>query len=381
MEILGTLFLVLFISLLMGQLSKKIGIPVVVGQIVSGIILGPGLFHLVNHNSLTTFSEIGVILLMFLAGIECDIDKLKKFFKPSIVVGFLGVAIPLLLFSIYGSIINLKTEDAIFLGIIFAATSVSITVEVLKEYKKIDSIAGVTILGAAIVDDIISIILLSSFSSIFESKENPQSLWIVFIYQFIYLLLIIIVVKFIGPKIMQMSKKINYQYFSTLIALSLCLGMAFLADLVNLSTVLGAFFAGLSISKVSEVKKITNNLEQLGYNFFIPIFFVSIGLEIQFDGILNDWFILITMTFLAIVTKWIGSGLGAKLMGLKFDDANLIGIGMISRGEMALIIAQIGISSNLISRDIYSVIIMTIVLSTIISPILIKLNSKKESLN
>ncbi|MCF6515741.1 sodium:proton antiporter [Lactobacillus sp. S2-2] len=378
MEILGTLFLVLFISLIMGQLGKKIGLPIVVGQIVSGIILGPGLFNLVNQHSLSTFSGIGVILLMFLAGIECDIDKLKKFFKPSLLVGMLGVILPLFIFFIYGEFINLKFEDAIFLGIIFSATSVSITVEVLKEYKKLDSIAGITILGAAIVDDIISIVLLSSFNSIFGSKNNSQNIWITFLIQIIFLIFIMFVVKFIGPKLMQLVQKFNYTYFSTITALSLCLGMSFLADLVSLSTVLGAFFAGLSISKVFNVKNITNNIEQIGYNFFIPIFFVSIGLEIKFDGILNDWNILIIMTILAIITKWIGSGLGAKLTGLNFNDANLVGIGMISRGEMALIIAQIGVSSNLITRDIYSVIIMTIVLTTIISPILIKLNNKKD---
>ncbi|TPR26475.1 cation:proton antiporter [Apilactobacillus micheneri] len=376
MEVLGVLFLILITSLIMGRLSTAIGLPNVVGQILAGIILGPAILNIVHSNELITVSsELGVILLMFMAGLECDINKLKKYLKPSFLVAIMGILIPMITFSLYGVILKQDFKNAIFLGIIFSATSVSITVEVLKEYKKLDSLAGSIIIGSAIIDDVLSIIILSFFTSL--TSESGNNLLINSIFQISYFILIYILVKWLGNLIIKYSKKAFNIEAMPIIVISLSIGMAYLAELAHLSTVLGAFFAGLSLAQNNNKKEINSIVSYVGYSTFIPIFFVSIGLGIKFNGILDNLSILIVITILALLTKWLGSFIGAKAYKVSTNDSNIVGFGMISRGEMSLIIAQIGISANLISTNLYSIIILSIVLTTIIAPIMIKLGLKK----
>ena len=373
MDFLKTLSIVLFSTALAGQCSKKIGIPAVIGQLLVGIFLGPAVLNWVaNDHFMHYFAEIGVILLMFMAGLESDLALLKKYLKPATSVAIFGVIVPIIVIYGLGRLFNFDVHQALFLGIIFAATSVSISVEVLKELKKIDTKEGTTILGAAVIDDIMAVLILSTLVSIFSQNNSQQiPLSMSLLMQLGYFLGVALLF-LITPFIVKNAQKLTLPASEILVALILCFLMAYLADLVGLSGVVGAFFAGVSLGQTSLQHKINAGIEPIGYAVFIPMFFVSIGLNMTFKGFLGDLIFIIPLTILALLTKWIGCGFGAKILGMDYLSANIIGAGMVSRGEMALIIAQIGASAKLLSSQYYSGVIVAIILTTVLAPFMLK---------
>ena len=373
MTYLGTLCLVLLTTAFAGSISRKIGMPAVIGQLLVGIILGPAMLGWVtNNNFVHIFSEIGVVILMFMAGLESDLDLLKKYLKPATSVALFGVIAPIILVYLLGRIYNFTNEEAIFLGVTFAATSVSISVEVLKELKKLDTKEGTTILGAAVIDDILAVLILSILVSIFsdvakaEGGHTQSNLGVGILIQVIYFIGIYLVFRWIAPFLMKISEKL-------LISSSeICLGMAFFADLVGLSAVVGSFFAGVAVAQTPYKREIDSSIEPIGYAVFIPMFFVSIGLSMTFKGLLTNWLFIVILLVLALLTKWGGCGLGAKMLGMSWHSGDIIGAGMVSSGEMALIIAQVGYEAHLLSDKFYSSVIIVIILTTIIAPFMLK---------
>ncbi|MHC9532104.1 cation:proton antiporter [Dellaglioa sp. L3N] len=378
MAFLGTICLVLVATSIAGHLSTRIGVPSVIGQLLVGVLLGPAMLGWVHSDHLfAMFAEIGVIILMFMAGLESDLTLLKKYLKPALSVATLGVIFPIVVVYYFGRMYHFGFESALFLGVIFAATSVSISVEVLKELKRLDSKEGATILGAAVVDDILAVVILSILISMFGNITNTgdgvqTNIWFGFLLEFIYFIGIFILFKWVAPFLMRLSERLLVGSSVTIMSLVICLGMAYLADLVGLSAVIGAFFAGIAVAQTPYKKEIDANIEPIGYAVFIPMFFTSIGLNMSFDGFMDSiWFIVI-LTILAVLTKLLGGGLGAKLLGFNLNSAYVIGAGMISRGEMALIIVQIGYEAHLLSTEYYSAVIMVIIVSTILAPFMLK---------
>ncbi len=374
MGFIGEIALILISALLAATISVRIGLPAVIGELLAGVILGPGVLNLVtNSQLLSAGSELGVILLMFIAGVESDLTLLKKYIKPSLLVASIGVIFPMIAFYGYGLYMNQGFERAIFWGVIFSATSVSISVEVLREFKKLNTKEGATVLGAAVADDIMAVLLLSIFISSFGvSKEEPLPLWLSTLLQVLFFVGIYVFTKWIIPFLMDLAQRQPVSHSVAISSMFLCLIMAFLADIVGLSSVVGAFFAGVAVAQTKYKDSVASSISSVGYTFFIPIFFISIGLEMKFDGFLNNIGFIIIMTVLAILTKLIGCGLGAKFSGMNFSSSLMIGSGMVSRGEMALIIAQLGLSAKLIAENVYSEIIVVIVLTTIVAPFMLK---------
>ncbi|MYY21796.1 cation:proton antiporter [Lactobacillus salivarius] len=379
MTYLGTLCLVLLTTAFAGSISRKIGMPAVIGQLLVGIILGPAMLGWVtNNNFVHIFSEIGVVILMFMAGLESDLDLLKKYLKPATSVALFGVIAPIILVYLLGRIYNFTNEEAIFLGVTFAATSVSISVEVLKELKKLDTKEGTTILGAAVIDDILAVLILSILVSIFsdvakaEGGHTQSNLGVGILIQVIYFIGIYLVFRWIAPFLMKISEKLLISSSEILMSLVICLGMAFFADLVGLSAVVGSFFAGVAVAQTPYKREIDSSIEPIGYAVFIPMFFVSIGLSMTFKGLLTNWLFIVILLVLALLTKWDGCGLGAKMLGMSWHSGDIIGAGMVSRGEMALIIAQVGYEAHLLSDKFYSSVIIVIILTTIIAPFMLK---------
>ncbi len=374
MNYIGQIALILILTLLAGAISQRVGMPAVIGQLLVGVLLGPGLLGILQNTALMhAGSEIGVIILMFIAGIESDLDLLRKYFKPAISVAAIGVLFPMVAFTVYGQWLGQSFEKAIFWGVIFAATSVSISVEVLREFKRLNTKEGATILGAAVVDDIIAVILLSIFVSSFGVGEAGKTNLVVTTgYQFIYFVLVIAVVKWGAPVLLKLAERLPVHGSVAITSLFLCLSMAWLADATGLSAVVGAFFAGVAVSQTEFQSEVSTSVSSVGYTFFIPIFFVSIGLDMTFGGIIKNFGFIVIMTGLAIVTKLVGGAIGARLTNLNWHSAIAIGSGMVSRGEMALIIAQIGLGAHLMATNLYSEIIIVIVLSTIVAPLLLK---------
>lgn len=374
---LRTLTLVLLATAIVGHLSRRIRIPAVVGQLVVGIILGQAVLGWVpNDQFMHIFSEIGVIILMFMAGLESDLALLKKYFVPSLAVAVFGVVLPVGLVFGFGFLFNLSIESSLFLGVTFAATSVSITVEVLKEMNKLDTKEGSTILGAAVIDDILAVLILSVLVSVYgnvgSSSGETNSILLNLVLQAVYFIGVYVIFKWVAPILMSLGEKLQVPASVVLMSLVMCLGMAYLADLVGLSTVVGSFFAGIAVGQTEYRAEIDHNIIPIGYAVFIPMFFVSIGLNMTFHGFISDLKFTVPLLLLALFTKWFGCGLGARLTGMNFDSASIIGSGMVSRGEMALIVAQVGFQAHLLHADYYSGVIMVIILTTLIAPGMIK---------
>ncbi len=374
MAFIGQIAIILIATLLAGALSQRLSMPAVIGQLLVGVILGPGVFGILQNTELMhAGAELGVIILMFIAGIESDLDLLKKYFRPAMSVAMSGVLLPMLVFYGYGLFMGQSVERAVFWGVIFAATSVSISVEVLREFKRLNTREGATILGAAVVDDIIAVILLSIFVSSFGVGNGPKTNLLVSTgFQILYFIGIVGVIKWLTPFILRLAQRLPVRGAVPIVSLFLCLSMAWLADLIGLSSVVGAFFAGVAVSQTHFQDEISTSISSVGYTFFIPIFFVSIGLDMTFNDLLSNWVFVVVMTLLAVLTKLFGGAVGALLTRMSWPSALAIGAGMVSRGEMALIIAQIGFSANLLAKDLYSEMIIVIVLSTIIAPFLLK---------
>lgn len=374
MNYIGEIALILFATTIAGALSQRIGIPSVIGQLLVGILLGPALLNWIRSGELLTAgAEIGVIILMFMAGLESDLKLLKKYFKPAISVATMGVILPMICFYIYGVLMHQNFERAIFWGVVFAATSVSISVEVLREFGKLNTKEGATILGAAVVDDIMAVLILSVFVSMFSSGSRSEPNLLLSIgEQLAYFVVVYVVIRWIAPLLIRLFEHLPVPQSVPIMSLIICLGMAYLADLTGLSAVIGAFFAGIAVAQTTAREEVETNISPIGYAFFVPIFFVSIGIEMRFDHFWSNILLILGMTIVAVLSKLIGGGLGAKILGFSFNSSYVVGAGMVSRGEMALIIAQIGYQAKLLAPELYSELIVVIILSTVIAPLLLK---------
>lgn len=379
MEFIGILCLILISTTIGSHVSRRIGIPAVIGQLLVGVLLGEAGLGWVHPSVLVhDFSEIGVILLMFLAGLESDLSLLKKYFKPGMFVAILGILFPVVFGWLTGEAFQVSNNEAIFFGIILAATSVSISVEVLKELNVVNTKEGSTILGASVVDDIL-VVLVLSFSLSFLTGESSSNLPLPLLLaeQVIYFIFIFLLVKWIAPFLMSLAEKIYANSAIIIVSLVICLGMSFVADLIGLSSVIGAFFAGIAVSQTKVKHEVYHNVEALGYAVFIPVFFVSVGLEVDFSNFGEQLLFILVLTIIAILTKLFGGYLGAKVAGFSTNSSLMVGAGMISRGEMALIILQIGQQSKLIEPHYYSPLVIVVLLSTLISPLVLKHFTKK----
>lgn len=376
MEFVGALALILLGTQLVGQLCIRAGIPDVIGQIVFGIIVGPAVLGWVQPNAMINeFQEIGVIILMFIAGLESDLSLLKKYLRPAIVVALLGMLLPVIVMGIAADIYGMQWFESLFIGVIFSATSVSISVAVLREYNQLGSKEGATILGAAVADDIGGVIALSLLIGMMNSQGDnagKQNLPLTLIMQVVFFGGTYLLIRWLAPYMMHTSERLETVAAPSVMAMVICLGMAALADAVHLSGAVGSFFAGIAVANTRKRATVNRSFEPIGYAIFIPIFFVNVGLSMRFDHFLSSLGFIIMMTILACLTKLIGCGGGAKLMGFNLDSSYIIGSGMIARGEMALITAQVGFQAHLLSEKYYSDIITVIVLATLLAPFILK---------
>ena len=389
------LALILGSTKLLGLLTKKFNMPQVVGALLAGLLLGPAVLGnllsgvvIGGHN----LAEIGVIVLMFCAGLETDINELKKCGLASFVIALCGVIVPLIgggaftyWFLAEGWIEPAQGStlfvQAVFVGVILTATSVSITVETLQEMGKLKTASGNAILGAAIIDDILGIIALTiviSLGSGGSSSAGSESLGIVL---FKILLFFVFVVVF-GFIIYKLYKKWcehdgKGMHRHAIMAFVICLLMAFCAEyFFGVADITGAFFAGVIISMTQKDQFIASKFDVVAYMFLSPIFFASIGLKVDGDAVAHMGPVIamyaVGLAVIAILTKVIGCGLGAKVCGYKNYQCIRIGVGMISRGEVALIVANKGIEAGLMSSSVVAPVIIVVIVTTIITPIILK---------
>ena len=382
MSFVAVLALILLGTQVISQICIRFGIPDVIGQIAFGIIVGPACLGWVTQNAMINeFQEIGVIILMFIAGLESDLGLLKRYLKPAIVVAGMGTILPVVVMGIASDIYGMQWFESLFIGVIFSATSVSISVAVLREFNQLGSKEGATVLGAAVADDIVGVIMLSILISIMNSKgENAGShmnLGLIILLQVLFFGGTYLLIRWLAPYLMHLSTRLETIAAPSVMAMVICLGMAALADSVHLSGAVGSFFAGIAVANTKKRETVNRSFEPIGYAIFIPVFFVNVGLSMRFDHFLDSLGFIVMMTILACLTKLLGCGGGAKLMGFSFDSSYVIGSGMIARGEMALITAQIGYAAHLLSEKYYSDIITVIVLATMLAPFILKHSLKR----
>ena len=377
--------LILLSTKVLGLFSKVVRLPQVVGALLAGIILGPACLGIVHSTEmLSNLSEIGVIVLMFAAGLETDIDELKRSGKASFLIALIGVLVPLAGGAAVAYFFNDSTDSNvmlqnIFIGIILTATSVSITVETLKEMGKLSTRAGNAILGAAIIDDILGIIALTVVISMADESVNIGIVLLKILGFFAFTFVAAVGYHYAFKKWTDNSAVKLRRY--VVISFVFCLVLAYCAEVFfGVADITGAFFAGLALSGTKKSEYISKRFDTLSYLLLSPIFFAGIGLKVELPT-MNGEIILFTVLLcvVAALTKVVGCGLGAKICKYTSKESLQIGVGMISRGEVALIVANKGEAVGLMSDKFFAPVIIMVVFTTVVTPVLLKLVFKDKT--
>ncbi|SFC47690.1 cation:proton antiporter [Clostridium uliginosum] len=378
------LALILLTTKVLGLANKRFQLPQVVGALMAGVLFGPTVFNLLNETEfITQLSQIGVIVLMFCAGLETNVDELKKSSKSSFIIALIGVLLPLIggfiiccFFNNDPSISDASASvilQNIFIGVILTATSVSITVESLKEMGKLNTNVGSAILGAAIIDDILGIIALTIVTSFADSNIN---IWVVLfkIFAFFIFAAICCVIFYKFFSNVQLRHDKGMRRF-VILSFVYCLILSYCAEVFfGVADITGAFIAGLIISKTKYSKYIASRFETLSYMLLSPVFFASIGIKFKLPAMTLSMVIFsIVLVLVAILTKIIGCGFAAKLCKFSSLESLQIGTGMVSRGEVALIVANKGAALGLMSSIFFGPVIIMIIATTVVTPLLLKI--------
>ncbi|MFJ7977166.1 cation:proton antiporter [Peribacillus sp. NPDC096379] len=373
------LAIILVAAKIAGHISVRLGQPSVLGKLLIGIVLGPSVLGLVTETeTLAAFSQIGVILLMFIAGLETDLDEFKRTGKASTFVGFGGIIVPLAVGYFAGMMMDLTSFQSLFLGLLLSATSVSISVQALKEMKQLKTPEGTAILGAAVIDDVVVIIALAFLMS-FAGGEVDLS--IVILKKVLFFAGAILVAWKVVPWFLEKFASLKVTETVISAALIICFVYAYLAEYTGVAAIIGAYIAGVAISVTSFKHEVFEKVETIGYSIFVPVFFASIGITAQFSGIMNHLGLIVVLSIVAILTKLVGAAIGAKLSGFGWNSSLGIGAAMVSRGEVALILAAIGLESKLLNEDLFAVLVVVILVTTIVTPPMMKwfFTSKKQT--
>lgn len=371
------LALILLSTKLLGLLTRRVNMPQVVGALLAGLILGPACLGVLQETEfITQLAEVGVIVLMFTAGLETNIKEMKNCGVASTVVALIGVIVPLIggtLLGHFSSVGGKTLMENIFIGVVLTATSVSITVETLKELGKLNTKVANTILGAAVIDDVLGIIVLTIVSSLSGDSTNVgMTLLKVFLF-----ILFSGVVGLIFFKLFSLWFNRTQQDLRryVIVAFVFCLLLSFVAEeWFGVADITGAFVAGLILSGTKRSHYITARFETLSYLFLSPIFFASVGITASLDA-MGPALIIFTvlLVVVAVLSKIIGCYLGARMTGFNNKEGLQIGVGMVSRGEVALVVANKGKELGLVSQTLFGPIIIMVVLTTIVAPILLKI--------
>ena len=377
--------LILISTKILGLLTRRIQLPQVVGALIAGLLLGPACFGVLQETDfIKNIAEIGVIVLMFAAGLETDVQELKKTGIASFIIALLGVIVPLIggyfVATIYNPVTDQQTMlQNIFVGVVLTATSVSITVETLKELGKLSTKTGNAILGAALIDDVLGIIALTVISSF---AGSDVSLWVILLKILGFFIFCGVVaflfIKFVNPWINKYKKDLRR---FVILAFAFCLLMSFSAEyFFGVSDITGAFVAGLILSNNKKTSYMLNRFDTVSYVLLSPVFFASVGLKVTFSNMSATVVVLtVLLLVVAILSKMIGCGLGAKICKYTNLQSVKIGIGMISRGEVALIVATKGMSMGLMKDEFFAPLVLVVVATTIVTPILLKLAYKYQA--
>ncbi len=367
-----------------GWIAVRLRLPAVLGELLVGVVLGPSVIDLLDaafvvdsgllEHEIYDLAEIGVILLMFIAGLEIDLGEMRRAGRVAVLGGLLGVAVPLVMGSLAVLPFGYQGSEAVFIGIILTATSVSISAQTLLELGVLRTREGIAMLGAAIVDDVVVILLLSIFLALTQAAGGAASVALVFARMLIYLGLASGIGWLLLPRLARWVDEQPISQGLTALAVVSALLFAWAAEAIGgLAPITGAFIAGVCLANSPLRHKLEAKVHTLAYGFFVPIFFVSIGLHTNVRGIAAAGLLVLAVLFVvAVVSKILGAGVGAWLGGYSRGEALRVGIGMVSRGEVGLIVATTGVAQGMIPKEIFSIVVILVLLTTLVTPLMLR---------
>ncbi len=362
----------LLLAKVSGGIAARFGMPSVLGMIVAGLVAGPAALGLVRDDQfVANLAQVGVVLLMFLAGLETDPHELRSVGRPALVVAVGGVILPMAAGFGIGIAAGMEQAHALFLGAILTATSVSITAETLKELGRSGSREGTIIMGAAIIDDVLGVLVLSGLIVL----ESGGNLWVPLLKLALFGGAAFVIARWVMPRLVAHHYRLESDDTRVALALGLALAFSWAAfRLGGLADVTGAFLAGVMLSRTDLGHSIRKPVSNLGYSLFIPIFFVFIGSYVTADDLLASPLLALGVIGIAIATKLVGCGAAAVACGESRQTAVRIGAGMVGRGEIALVVASVGLAEGLVDQRVFSIAIVMTVATTIAAPLLLKVS-------
>jgi len=395
LQILIFIALLVLLAKILGGLGGRLGLPVVLGELLAGVLLGPTLLNIWQFSwfaappavggaapvslaaIIKVLAGLGVVVLMFLAGLETDIDMMKKSVGPAFWAAFGGVILPLVGGAGLARAVGYNWREAIFIGTILTATSVSITAQTLMNLNKLRSKVGSTILGAAVIDDVLGLLVLSLVIAMEAQSAQVTSGWKGVGLTMARIVIFSAVVFWLGPRLVRFlfnhSRHLHGPHTALAIALVICFVLAFLSEsLGGMASITGAYLAGLFVADTPTHKEVIDDLRSMSNSFFGPLFFVSIGLEInarQLGGHFGFFFLIFAV---AVIGKVFGCGLGTLFSGFTAGDSLTVGVGMIPRGEVGLITASIGNAAGLVTPEAFSLVVILVLATTLITPLMLR---------
>jgi Kef-type K+ transport system membrane component KefB len=374
--------IILIVAKLAGELASRWDQPPVLGQLVAGLVLGAGLSFVDNpalrtsDSSLDTFANVGVVVLMFLAGLETDWDQLRATGRTAFVSACFGVAVPLAGGYGLGLLFGLPPLEALFVGVILTATSVSITAQTLMEMGSLQTIEGATVLGAAVIDDVIGLVVFSlvvAFSGSGGAADGgPSNLVALGVYLVVFFVASATLMPWLIARVLRYAERLRGA--EVMLALAIAIGLLYgvAAQGAGLAAITGAYVAGLLINRHDAYPEITDRTKVLAYGFFVPIFLVKTGMDAHLDALGPALLFVVATTVMAVLAKAVGCGVGARLCGLSNYQSLVVGIGMVSRGEVALVVATLALQSGAISQSVFGASVIIVVATTLVTPPLLR---------
>lgn len=382
------LALIIAAAKLAGAASVKLGQPAVLGELLMGLILGPTVLNFTHwplfspphlEGVLKALAHMGVILLMFLAGLETDLEEMRRVGKAATGAAVGGVALPLVFGTLVSRAFGVPWAESIFIGTVLTATSVSISAQTLIELGVLRSKEGLAILGAAVVDDVVGILILSLVVALERPQLGAGSWyvgWVLLKMALFFGAALLLGTRVLGRVLRYLA---GLPVSSALVAFALvfCFLYSWSAEYFGqVAAITGAYIVGLFLSRDGFKEALLEGIEGLTYGLFVPVFFISIGLEANARNLGGSWVYIALITAVAILTKVVGSTLGARPFGFDWWESLRVGVGMVSRGEVALIIAAVGLEARIISQDIFSAMVVMTLVTTMVTPPLLKLTFK-----
>ena len=374
--------LILFSTKAFSIIMRKIHLPQVIGPLAAGLLLGPAVFNLVQPSeTISAIADIGVIFLLFAAGMETDFKKLRESFGASLLISLLGIILALGGGFALAYLFGMPRFESFFVGVIIASMSTSITVEALQEMGKLKTKTGTAIMGASLFDDIFVIIILAVVLGIGGGTDTGGTnggFSMVSISITMLKVAAFFVFAFASGFLVEKLFNFMYDRFGkmkrlSIFAIAYCFLMAYIAELFGLASITGAFIAGIALCNTSCVEYLETKTHEISYLFFTPVFLANIGVNTSFSGMTGSLVLFAgLLTLVAIFSKFIGCGLGAKINRYTNRESLQVGIGMVARGEVSFIVASKGIMAGYISSIMFPSVIVVVLITVLITPILLK---------